>query len=317
MSKNRGMKQQIIFALSEMRAHGESKRADKGKGESINKIYSTSYWEDLRTFAGKLGGFLKSEFPDTRRVCDVSTLQLQKFLNRDGITDSTREKEVSYVKKIDVAIRRAYGRGFDGNLERMTIRHEDTAKIHDLSASKEMYVDLRTAMNTGKSESYKACDLARFAGLRIEECAKIRVNGRFNFYGGRWGFGTVEVKGKADGAKGGRGRVVDILTADGRDMLADLFSGHSKGTVIQTADGSAMTKDNISQSRRRACKRAGIEWKDGNGLHPLRKLFAQECYDRLRTSGASIKEASDYAMEQLGHGKNREELKRVYIANMW
>ena len=50
-------------------------------------------------------------------------------------------------------------------------------------------------------------------------------------------------------------------------------------------------------------------------VHSMRKAFAQREYDRYKSEGLEPKQAWDRVSEQLGHGKNRDDLYKVYVEN--
>lgn len=314
----RNLANQFIFAVSEMRAHGDSKRADRGNGVSEGKIYSNSYAKDLRTFSKTLGQYLKAEFPELRNVCDITPAQLERYLNRDGVADSTRQKELSYIRKIDIGMKKAFGHGFSGNLSDIDLRMEGTAKMKNRAADWQDAARICLQMRKSeRSESWKAVQLSVKFGLRVEECASVRCNGRLTEHGGRWGYGYISLRGKLDGCKGGRPRTIDIKSAQELETAQKLFKGHSAGTVIQKPGGEPLKADSVAQSVRRAVKALGLDWEKENCMHPFRKLFAQATYDFARKHGATKKEAENYAIEQLGHGRNRPELVAVYIKDRW
>lgn len=319
MAKNRRLDRQFMYAINSARAHRQSKRADKCNGASSAKIYSYSYANDLLAFGKALGTFIHKAHPDVKRVCDITPAMIAEYINRDSAADSTRTKELAYVRKLDLVMRKAYGgHGFNGNVKDMKAVMRGTEKKHDFVFDEANADKLVQQMRKGgRSEAWKAVLLSSMLGLRDNECASLHVSGRFHAEGGRWGYGYVELKGKLDGCKGGRPRIVDILTESDAECLRALFSEHSKGTVIQKADGCPLSKNSINRAIERAVRTLGIPWKSGNGCHAFRKLFAQNCYDKARQAGMSKRDAEEYAISQLGHGRGREELKSVYIASRW
>lgn len=53
------------------------------------------------------------------------------------------------------------------------------------------------------------------------------------------------------------------------------------------------------------------------GLHSIRKMLAQELYDKYRKDGMSKKDALNHVSEYLGHGKDRMETMRQYVLNIY
>ena len=85
-------------------------------------------------------------------------------------------------------------------------------KQRDKVMSEEVYSKVLGAMSK-KTETYKSLVLSNIAGLRVRETCQIHRE-CVHLQGGRYGFGYVELRsGSTDGAKHGRARTIDILTA--------------------------------------------------------------------------------------------------------
>lgn len=319
--RKRSMQQQLIHALSDCSAIGESKRSrQKQVGEDDYKVYSVAYMNDLRTTAKDLGEFIKRMDPDIRFVRNVTVDVLQAYLQKKADSGLSREylcKLHSHLCKLELCIDKTYG-CTDWRVEQLRVPAIFSKKTRDHVACEADVQELIKVMRQPHcGDAWKAVVLAYSAGLRVNEAANVRV-GRLNKRGGRWGCGTITLRGSEDGCKGGRWRTIDILSTEHRDALSEVIKGlNSDDYVITGRNGSPVKSDSLNRALKRAVERSGIPWKEGNGFHAMRKSFAQSSYDAARMSGCSKRESEDYANKQLGHGANRSDLTKVYISRLW
>lgn len=330
MSHN--LRAQLIHAVNECTAYGESKRSASGGVSGADggyKIYSVAYHGDLCTAAGALAAYIKQEFPDCRKVRDITPAMLQGFLQhradigRDNT--NTLQKLQSHIGKLERCCQHTYGRmdWKTGSLQLPAVAPELTREELRVKVATDLeYNQILGAMRRpGCGQAWKALPLARYAGLRVRECANVTLHA-FTPHGGRYGCGQVVLQGKTDGCKGGRPRTIDILSPEGKEVLREVFADVRSGQpVIQAKGGGALQPDSINRAISRAVGKAlppkqAAEWRH-NGCHAFRKAFAQECYNAVRMAGGTKGEAADYANQQLGHGQNRADLTAVYIANRW
>jgi integrase len=322
MSKCRSLENQMLHALASAKSQGESKRSYRAdRGDTGAKIFSLSYETDLRSTIGNFSQYLKDN-TKIRYVKDIQRSDLQNYLKEKSLTCNyeTCQKLKSHLVKIEKICTSRYGRCIDWQSDRLTVlvNVDRPVNIKDYVATQMDYNKLKFAMQTGRSETWKSVVLSRYAGCRVRETAYIKV-GRYTPEGGRWGFGTVTLQGKSDGTKGGRWRTYDIISRDAQRELSEVFSGRSGGEyVIQQKDGSPVDPKSITRAMERACKRVDVDLPKYNKNHAFRKLFAQECYDLIRSAGASKKESLDYAASnQLGHGIGRGDSAATYVHNQW
>ena len=322
MSKCRSLENQMLHALASAKSQGESKRSYRAdRGDTGAKIFSLSYETDLRSTIGNFSQYLKDN-TKIRYVKDIQRSDLQNYLKEKSLTCNyeTCQKLKSHLVKIEKICTSRYGRCIDWQSDRLTVpvNVDRPVNIKDYVATQMDYNKLKSAMQTGRSETWKSVVLSRYAGCRVRETAYIKV-GRYTPEGGRWGFGTVTLQGKSDGTKGGRWRTYDIISRDAQRELSEVFFGRSGGEyVIQQKDGSPVDPKSITRAMERACKRVDVDLPKYNKNHAFRKLFAQECYDLIRSTGASKKESLDYAASnQLGHGIGRGDSATTYVHNQW
>lgn len=321
MSKHRSLENQMLHALSSAKSQGESKRSYRADhGDTGAKVFSNTYETDLRDTIKAVSSYFK-EHTDIKYIKDISKEDLQSFMQEKSLTCNynTCEKLKSHLVKIEQICRSRYGRCIDWKVDKVTVpvNVDLPVNVRDYVATKVDYIKLKDIMQTGKSETWKAVVLSCHAGFRVRETAYVRV-GRFEPTGGRWGYGTITLQGKTDGAKGGRWRTLDILTAEARQELSEVFSGRSTGEyVIQQANGQPVQPKSVTKALERACKKSGVDLPTYNKNHAFRKLFAQESYNHMRATGVDKQTALNYATNQLGHGDNRRDLANRYIQDQW
>lgn len=323
MSKHRSLYNQIDHAIREAQSRGESKRSYMREHGSTNeKLFSDGYTGDIKDTAGALCRYIKATNPDIKFIRDIRKEDLQEFLKEKSLTANaeTCAKYKSHLIKLERVCRSRYGRCIDWNTSKLIvpINTDLPCSIRDYVATQADYGKLKTAMQTGRSETWKSVVLSRYIGCRVNETANIRI-GRYNPDGGRWGYGTVTLQGKEDGTKGGRWRTIDIISAEARKELSEAFEGRSGGQyVIQQRNGQPVKTGSITRAWERACVRQKIDLPKYNKNHSFRKMFAQQCYDLARSVGDTKTQALDYAASnQLGHGTGRKDSANTYVHNQW
>lgn len=330
MSKSRSLTQQLIHAVADCSAVGESKRSYKAQhdGDTGYKVFGVTYGADLRKTARDLGAYLREHNPDIRRVRDITPDALQGYLqSKRNCSLAYVQRQMSHINKLERCVAHTYGRT-DWRTDRLRVPARQDVPIEKIRthvATEYQFSRLLGVMHTPRAgESWKAVVLAHDAGLRVNESAHVGMQyGRLQLHGGRWGCGYIRIYGKEDGAKGGRWRTIDILSPEAGKRLQTCVEGLKPGDyIIRRKDDpqKPLQADSINRALQRAIARTPDlqeEWQRNNGLHAFRKSFAQTSYDAARNSGCSRKEAADYANAQLGHGHDRSDLTAVYIENQW
>lgn len=319
MSHN--IKAQMIRAINESTDYGASKHSATG-GQSgavkDHKIYSVAYHGDLCKTAKSFGGWLQQEHPEIRQVRDIRPDLIEGYLQSRSVNRESAVKILSHITKIGKVCDHQYGKCRWETSAVQLSADLDTQKLRTVSASEDSYNKIVTAMQTGRSNAWKAVVLSRHAGLRVNEAVHVRLSA-VSYTGGRYGYGTIVLTGREDGCKGGRARTVDILSPEARDAIMGVCRGVKDGDrIVTTGRGEAMQPDSISRAISRAVGRAGLDaeqWKH-NGNHAFRKAFAVDCFRVAKQGGASDRDAFGYANKQLGHGENRDDLTKIYLAGI-
>lgn len=314
---------QLTSAISSCTYEGQSKRDYKQShnGDTGYRVFGLTYKSDLCETAKEFGRFVHIKHPDVRLVRDIKPQMVQEYLDYKGRnchSVATVEKIYSHLRKIDLIIQHKYkSDGFSDRIAMPEMSAEAGEKVRDKVMSDDDYKKLAESLSASPSGAGRSVVLSRYAGLRLEETASVKME-RFSPVGGRWGYGFFEIK-KGDGSKGNRPRHIDIISAEGRDALKEAVKDRQAGQlIVSKPDGSAYDKDSITRTISRHMARLGLadEYKQ-NKNHSLRKSFAQESYDVARRSGLSKRESLAYANEQLGHSGNRTDLSAVYVKFQW
>lgn len=322
MSKHRSLENQMLHALANAKSQGESKRSYRSEtGNTGAKVFSMAYETDLRDTIKNVCQYLKDS-TEIRYVKDIQKSDLQNYLREKSLTCNyeTCSKIKSHLVKVEKICQSRYGKCIDWQSNKTTVpvNPDRPVNVKDYVATTTDYAKIKTAMQTGRSEAWKSVVLSRYAGCRVRETAYIKI-GRYTPDGGRWGYGTVTLQGKEDGAKGGRWRTYDIISKEAQRELSEVFSGRSGGEyVIQQKSGEPLDPKSITRAMERACKKTDVDLPKYNKNHAFRKLFAQECYDLIRSTGATKKDSLNYAASnQLGHGIGRGDSATTYVHNQW
>lgn len=322
MSKHRSLENQMLHALANAKSQGESKRSYRSEtGSTGAKVFSMAYETDLRDTIKNVCQYLKDS-TEIRYVKDIQKSDLQNYLREKSLTCNyeTCSKIKSHLVKVEKICQSRYGKCIDWQSNKTTVpvNLDRPVNVKDYVATTADYAKIKTAMQTGRSEAWKSVVLSRYAGCRVRETAYIKI-GRYTPDGGRWGYGTVTLQGKEDGAKGGRWRTYDIISKEAQRELSEVFSGRSGGEyVIQQKSGEPLDPKSITRAMERACKKTDVDLPKYNKNHAFRKLFAQECYDLIRSTGATKKDSLNYAASnQLGHGIGRGDSATTYVHNQW
>jgi hypothetical protein len=322
MSKHRSLENQMLHALANAKSQGESKRSYRSEtGSTGAKVFSMAYETDLRDTIKNVCQYLKDS-TEIRYVKDIQKSDLQNYLREKSLTCNyeTCSKIKSHLVKVEKICQSRYGKCIDWQSNKTTVpvNPDRPVNVKDYVATTTDYAKIKTAMQTGRSEAWKSVVLSRYAGCRVRETAYIKI-GRYTPDGGRWGYGTVTLQGKEDGAKGGRWRTYDIISKEAQRELSEVFSGRSGGEyVIQQKSGEPLDPKSITRAMERACKKTDVDLPKYNKNHAFRKLFAQECYDLIRSTGATKKDSLNYAASnQLGHGIGRGDSATTYVHNQW
>ena len=158
------------------------------------------------------------------------------------------------------------------------------------------------AMTTGHKDYVAILSLARYAGLRLEECFRIDTNDARKALE----TGKLFVKGK-----GGLTRYVPISEPI-RITLSDILKTTPNGQKLFVAP---YDKTHLAMKRVQCFIAYHRKEFTGNRItfHGLRHTFAHEMYDKFKQEGYSDYRARKNVSELLGH--HRDDVTRIYLSD--
>lgn len=299
----RNLKWQFLNAINNNFKEGMDKHSLKADGMmDKTRIFSYSDRENLKDVASNFSNYMKENYSEVKMVKDIKSEHIQGFLNSkaDSCSKKTLEQYASKFNKLENVVNSTYGTNasYKGFVVPATV---EQTKIRNVAMTKNDFKKLENGFANSKSSAKEAIQLSSKLGLRVSETVKLQ--GRdINL-----DKGTVFIK----DAKGGRDRDVPIRNED-KQYFANL-----KASVGATERICPVQSDSINKAVQRTMERVGIadKYKD-TSIHSIRKMYAQEEYDRYRAEGMEIDKALGQVSVQLGHSENRLELMKEYVLDI-
>jgi len=294
---------QINSAINDAFKPGMDKYSAKKTGETDDKIYSYATKKNLQQVAFEFKDYMKENHNDIKLIKNVKPEHWQNFLIEKSKTcnNATLQNYVSRINKIEILTNKKFGftsQWKDNISSPLSQKIGGSEKIRTQMMSKNDYNKISQSMKTSKSQAVPAIELARGFGLRVEEITRLRVE-----------FVNLEKMELKVHGKGGKFRTLPILK-ENVGLLKDLTEGKKPSDKLIN-----MKKDSINQFLNRTMKKLDLKDKyPKSGVHAIRKLRAQEVYDKARET-MSKKESMDYVNKYLGHGKDRYDSFHVYVQN--
>ncbi|MDK0628322.1 integrase domain-containing protein [Clostridium perfringens] len=299
----RNLKWQFLNAINSNFKEGMDKHSIKADGQmNGTRIFSYADRENLKDVASNFSNYMKENHSEIKMVKDIKPEHIQNFLNSkaNNCSRKTLEQYGSKFNKLENLVNSTYGTNasYKGFVVPATV---EQTKIRNVAMSKSDFKKLENGFSNSKSSAKEAIQLTSKLGLRVSECTKLQ--GRdINLEKG-----TVHV---ADG-KGGRDRDVKIRPED-KGYFANL-----KASVGDRERICPVQNDSINKAVQRQMERVGIANKyQDTSIHAIRKMYAQEQYDRYREQGLEINQALGQVSVDLGHSENRLELMREYVLDI-
>ena len=166
---------------------------------------------------------------------------------------------------------------------------------------------------TGKTAAYRhvgtAIDLARYLGLRAEESVSQKLEDCHLNDRGKYGYGYITVS----NPKHGRPRTIDITSREAKNAITDRISYAKSNGWSKILPISKKTLQNeLGYIKRQIGIKADLQ-----GMHSIRKVYAQNTYDFFRQKHTR-REAIGLTNLMLGHGYSRAEKDlKTYVENIW
>ena len=299
----RNLKYQFLNAINQNFKEKMDKHSIKADGKmNGTRIFSYSDRKNLIDVSCNLANYLSDNNPEIKFVKDIKAHHIQGFLNKKSKTCSqaTIKQYATKFNKLENVVNSVYNANANYKGFVVPLTKENT-KIRNMSMSREDFLKLEKGFINSKSCAKEAIQLSSRAGLRVSEITKLQ--GRdINI-----SKGVINVV----DSKGGRDREVPIRPQD-KDYFIDLKSKYKDYERI-----CPVKSDSINEPIQTELQKQGLKEKYTNtSIHSIRKLYAQEEFDRLRKEGLEIKQALGEVSVLLGHSDNRIELMKEYVLDI-
>lgn len=269
------------------------------KMETDYKIYSYAARKDMIDFAHRFSAFIKTEFPETRKVKDITIEHVNGYLSkRTNVTQATLQHDISCLNKLALCVNRKFNLNMDWKMGRVVPKNEKKNCRTEVF-TKEQINGLKAYFDTKRDSCSKnAFFLAERFSLRASEVVKLQARDI------KWEQNLVHIH----DSKGKRSRDI-TMTEDDKKFLKELV-GDKKGNDRLIP----LRADSICAYLNRACKVLNFDniISAKTSYHALRKYSITEYY-KEQCEKVGEKKAKGMAMERLGHSKDRADLFKVYI----
>lgn len=311
----RNLKYQFKYAIEQSCRMGADKHSMKNnKAENGNKGSRTLSYSDRKNLidvSSNFANWMRENNPEVKELKDINSNHVQEFLNQKAqtCTSATINQYQSKFAKLEKVVNDTYTKANVSYTNTVTpTSSNNTEKLRSKSMTDSDYNKLNNyATNNCRSDNCaKAIQLGYHAGLRVSEISKlqqrdIKINSDSS--------ATVHIA----NSKGARDRDIHITNKDSVQALTQI-----RDSVVNPYDRVVpIQSESINRAINRAMDRCNMqEYKaHKTSVHSLRKSFAQREYDRYKDEGLEPKQAWDRVSEELGHGKNRDDLYKAYIEN--
>ncbi|MGL4741846.1 MAG: tyrosine-type recombinase/integrase [Sarcina sp.] len=304
--KSRSIKQQLYYTINQNFKEGMDKHSlKKDKKMDGTRIFSYADRKNLVDFTANFANWMAITHKEIRKAKDINSACVQEFLDFKGKTCSknTIEQYMSKANKMQRLINKTYN--LNNKLDiRLPEKIKHKQKIRDKQMEIKDWESLKKIVNPNTN---KALDIARYFGLRVSAVVKLEKRD----------INLKEGYVKVVDSKGKKTRKVDIITDRQREVAKRLFNSVTGATqrIVPIQAGS------VNREINRKMQELGIK-KDyeKTSTHAVRKLYAQETFNRVREEGMTVMEAREYTSDQLGHTEERgdidEELMKTYIRSL-
>jgi integrase len=275
---------------------GESKRRARRDGSLEWKILS---WKTLKRLLNVLVIFLKfcDKHHKVRFAGDVTPEMARRFIRQRRVEGKvTMRTDWGAIKKADVLMKRMGWRDVDAP-PLLTGGFGIGGEPQPNPVPPEKFEDIARWLDEHFPDPIYAW-LARIefiTGLRPSEAIYLRAEAISE--DGRW----VNL-GRGDHTKGGRPRVVEVTTPEGREFMLQMRQHGLKRRDGYVFQGRAKLLRPYERNFKAACNAAGLEEAD-HTPHDLRATNANVEYARHREAGLNDRKAKKKVSRHLGHGR--------------
>lgn len=292
---------------------GGDKHAAKQSGEAANYIYGFREREGCLSLAHQFKDFLKENYPSVKSISDIKAEHWQHFAldkMRTPVDDkgrlptaATAKTYESLMHKLQVITETRYHIKLDWDRAHFPRPDREAMQIYrDRPMPRSVYDSVvKQIESKHNSKAAVALKIAGSYGMRVDELARLRVRD-VNFERG-----IVRVEGK-----GGLVRMLPIS-----DQTKDLWRAACRGKGANDLVV-GIKADSINKMFRTALKELGVkeQWHQIK-CHGIRKMVAQEVWDKVRAAGGSQQDAMRAVCRWLGHGEMRWDVILRYVGNPW
>lgn len=329
MSKKTSLTYQINSAINACFCPGQSKRAYKYDHhmKTDYKIFSYAEKDAMHEIGKNLAKYVHKKF-GINYVRDIKQEHIQDWLDNKALTSSqnTLNRYDSAIRKLEQICVKHFGSGnnpethFKWNTDKIIIPESQSS----VSYKKTLSMDFNTSRklidyfksDNKKSDVWRSVILSSYAGLRVEETSKLRVE-RIHIEPSKHGeYGYIEIR-KGDGSKGNRPRIIPITNKTTADMLLSVIADRENGEYIvrnSKSPHSPLKQGSITKALERALFDLKLTHYKGNLNHAMRKNWAQNMYDEYRKSHTK-EETIRYVNTILGHGEQRSIAELAHYCN--
>lgn len=289
---------------------GKDKHAIKSQhsGKNMDNVYSYAERKNLIATGHQLGDFVNAHYPQIKMAVDINGKMVQEFLNSkvNDCDKNSLHQHASRIHKIEQVVNTVYSAKTDwyndlvvpeslkgdNNLRNIAMTREDYNLIMD-----------RAAAMDSKSQAPLAMEFSARFTLRVSETVNFCPKD-VNF---------EEMLLHVVDSKGGRSCYKEIKEEDKLFLNRIILGKDDDEKIITILEGS------VNTYMARAEEALGIRDKYRNadtGIQCIRKMSAQEYFDKCREEGMTQKQSLDATSRHLGHGDDRDALMKVYVLNI-
>lgn len=296
----RNLKYQFNFCITQNFKEGMDKHSIKAQGiKNDGKIFSYADRKNLIDVASNFSNYMKENHKEIKLIKDIKSNHVQEFLNSKAKTCSytTLEQYISKFNKLKIVAENTYKCDLNFN-KKLVMPEKEKEKKRNTAMNRNDFNKLENYYKDSSSTGKTAIQLSSKLGLRVSECTKLQ---------GR----DIDLEKnivRIIDSKGKRNRDVPIRNED-REYFSEL-----KVKLADRERACPVRPDSIHSSLNKAMNALDIKKEYScTSVHAIRKMYAQEEYDKRIQQGMERKEALDEVSELLGHGKDRMELMKEYV----
>ena len=273
-------------------------------------VYSFAERKSLINLTHLIVDFTKKNYAEVKLIKDIKPNMIQEFLNSKSgdCSKATLGLYTSLVHKVEGIVNANYKENklewYKDLITPASEKGQD--KIRDIAMDRaELDAIIKRGEDMGtKSKAFIALEMAGHFAMRVSETCKVEPRD-VDF--SRMMFHIHESKGKLS-------RDVKIKCED-KPFLERIILGKNDPTEKICN----IKEDSVNKYLERAESALGFreKFRDScTGVQSIRKLVAQEVYDKYRADGLTQKQSLTATSIYLGHGENRAETMRQYVLNI-